>query len=262
MCPGVGGAQHADTCVLNKETEKAVCACKEGYIGDHCDRCDKFYYGNPIDKDVGCKRCDCNGNNDENSELSCDVSTGKCQNCLHNTDGNNCEKCKYGFYGSAKSHKCYECNCDPRGTVGHTTQNCDNITGQCKCLQNIQGLNCDKPDETFYWSPDNNGTMSCNCDTTGTQNGESVCNVLTGECFCKTDRGGRTCNECAERTWGNPKDGCKDCKCHGPGSDSSLCDKQTGECICKRGVTGKNCDQCARGTKGSVPKCEPCGFKK
>jgi hypothetical protein len=209
MCPGVDGIQHAETCMLNKDNDKG-CQCKEGYIGEHCDRCDKFYYGNPLDKNIGCKRCDCNNNVDERDRGSCDAKTGECLNFLYNNDGFNCEKCKYGFYGLAKQKACYACGCDPRGTIGNTINNCNHISGQCNCVPNAEGRICDKPVKGFYWNPTKNGTLACDCDISGTIFGNLICNENTGECPCIGERGDRKCNECADKKWGDPdRIGCK-----------------------------------------------------
>lgn len=209
MCPGVDGIQNAETCRLDEGNDRAICQCREGYIGDNCDKCDKFYYGNPLDQNIGCKKCNCNGNADETSRTSCDSKTGECLNCLYNTDGVNCEKCKYGYYGSAKQKTCNQCACDPRGTIGNSYDNCDHTTGQCKCLPNIKGESCDRPDQGFYWNPNKNGTLPCECDISGTIFGNSDCDGSTGKCQCIEERGGRTCNECKETKWGDPEVGCK-----------------------------------------------------
>jgi coxsackievirus/adenovirus receptor len=210
MCPGVDGIQHAEICKLNKDNDKGICQCKEGYIGEHCDRCDKFYYGNPLDKNIGCKRCDCNNNADERDRASCDAKTGECLNCLYNTDGFNCEKCKYGFYGSAQKKECYVCGCDPRGTIGNTVNNCYHISGQCNCLPNVEGRLCDTPVKRYYWNSNKNGTLACDCDISGTIFGNLICNENTGECPCIGERGDRKCNECADKKWGDPdRIGCK-----------------------------------------------------
>jgi hypothetical protein len=209
MCPGVDDIQHGDSCRLNKDTGKAVCDCKEGYIGEHCDRCDVFYHGNPLEKGGECQKCKCSGNVDELDPSSCDSKTGQCLKCLYNTFGNNCEVCKHGYHGSAIHKTCYECQCDPRGTEGNSDKNCDNITGQCKCLPNVEGKRCDAPKEDCFWNPNDNGTLSCDCDASGTVSGSLVCDKNTGQCPCTEERGGKTCNECAERKWGDPLQGCK-----------------------------------------------------
>ena len=71
-----------------------------------CDKCAINYYGNPLERGGSCKKCECNGNTDTNDPNSCNQLTGKCQNCLFNTHGDNCGECKPGYYGNASNHEC------------------------------------------------------------------------------------------------------------------------------------------------------------
>jgi laminin, gamma 1 len=73
------------------------CTCPEGYIGQHCEQCAPKYRRDPVNGGVfsRCVPCTCNGHS-----VSCDSSSGKCD-CMHHTSGDNCEKCKEGYYGSA-----------------------------------------------------------------------------------------------------------------------------------------------------------------
>ena len=65
-------------------------------LGQYCQLCSQGYYHEnntgPFDR---CIPCECNGH-----ATICDVESGKCP-CEHNTDGNNCEQCAAGFYGTA-----------------------------------------------------------------------------------------------------------------------------------------------------------------
>jgi hypothetical protein len=107
MCPGgSNGNQFAATCYIEDRSDRVICECKKGYVSDKCDKCDVFYWGNPLVLGGSCKRCECNGNVDENNPESCDQNSGECKKCMYNTDGPNCEKCKPGFYGNASNHDC------------------------------------------------------------------------------------------------------------------------------------------------------------
>lgn len=107
QCPGgSSGNKFADTCYLDSRSESVYCNCKEGYEGNNCGKCAINYYGNPLEAGGSCKKCECNGNIDLNDPSSCDQETGKCRNCLFNTDGDHCEVCKEGFFGNASNHDC------------------------------------------------------------------------------------------------------------------------------------------------------------
>lgn len=52
-----------------------VCTqCQRGYAGDHCEKCDDGYFGNPMEIGSSCEPCDCAGG-------PCNVLTGKCVTC-------------------------------------------------------------------------------------------------------------------------------------------------------------------------------------
>ena len=53
-----------------------------------------------------CQPCSCNNNIDISRPGNCDIKTGKCLQCLFNTEGDNCEQCKGGFYGDALNQMC------------------------------------------------------------------------------------------------------------------------------------------------------------
>jgi hypothetical protein len=107
MCPGGHNKnQFAKSCYYDSRQESVVCFCEEGYEGLNCGECAVNYYGNPQSEDGLCKKCECNGNIDIYDRRSCDAESGKCNNCQHNTAGDQCEVCAPGFYGDASKHDC------------------------------------------------------------------------------------------------------------------------------------------------------------
>ena len=79
--------------------------CPEGTTGSQCDVCIVGYYGNPKNNRP-CQKCNCSSNNDLTVPGNCHNVTGRCSNCLSNTEGNNCEMCAEGFYGNAVNGEC------------------------------------------------------------------------------------------------------------------------------------------------------------
>lgn len=65
-----------------------------------------MHFGNPLQSLGQCRKCNCNDNVDRNDPNACNSATGQCNNCLYNTYGFNCEKCKVGYYGNALAHDC------------------------------------------------------------------------------------------------------------------------------------------------------------
>lgn len=101
--------QYSPTCELDNDGTGINCtSCAEGHIGIQCESCDSGYFGDPFGKygnSTKCTDCNCNGNNDVNDPNNCNRTTGICLKCLHNTDGDECENCVYGYYGDAITAK-------------------------------------------------------------------------------------------------------------------------------------------------------------
>ncbi|VDK43423.1 unnamed protein product [Anisakis simplex] len=269
-CPGGldSGFQHADTCYLrpgtDSESPDVVCNCKSGYTGERCASCAINHWGNPNELGGSCERCDCNGNIDLSVENSCDAVTGDCLKCLHHTEGQQCENCMDGYFGDAKIRSCQRCVCNDLGT-NRTAGACDRVSGQCVCLPNVIGQQCDVCAPQHFDLASGKGCEACSCDPNGVLldvdgKPELQCNQFDGRCPCKRGRGGRTCSDCEDYYWGDPMAGeCKRCECDPIGSASQQCHRNNGTCICLPGSGGALCNECARGYTGNWPHCEACG---
>ena len=63
--------------------------------------------------------------------------------CLENTYGQFCQYCVNGSYGNATTDfGCRTCDCNGNGDEAKNL--CDMTTGQCFCLNNTDGMNCEK----------------------------------------------------------------------------------------------------------------------
>lgn len=257
-CPGTidSGHSYARSCLLDSITHDVICECDEGYSGARCENCAENYFGNPYDINGSCQLCNCNNNTDLLKDGNCDSNTGRCLQCLYDTDGTNCQLCKPGYYGNALEKNCQDCMCDPLGT-DPLAGPCNNIDGQCPCLPHVIGKLCDKCEDNHWRIASNQGCDPCNCDPIGSKSDD--CNPFTGSCECHEGFGGTRCNECQTNYWGDPNIKCQPCDCNDIGSSSSQCDRNTGHCICHDGIGGEKCDQCDRGYIGTAPSCTPCG---
>ena len=83
-----------------------VCYCEIGYTGSRCDVCGDNYFGHPNKPGGSCSPCNCSDNIDPRRGGNCDAESGKCLQCLYDTDGDHCEHCRDGFYGDALNHDC------------------------------------------------------------------------------------------------------------------------------------------------------------
>ena len=114
-------------------------------------------------------------------------------------------------------------------------------------------------------------TAACECNPAGVADDGSCTQVTgsgmsAGDCNCKQNVQGRTCDMCRPGYFNLNMDnelGCQDCGCASNGSISDTCDPVTGLCPCKPNVFGDQCDQCQAGfympDPSSTEGCQPCG---
>ncbi|XP_036122210.1 LOW QUALITY PROTEIN: laminin subunit beta-2-like [Molossus molossus] len=99
------------------------------------------------------------------------------------------------------------------------------------------------------------GGLPCECHPQGSLSTE--CALLGGQCPCRPNIIGRTCDHCVPGTYGFGPTGCSECRCHSEGATSAICNPTTGQCTCRAGLAGRRCDCCLPGWWG-FPHCQPC----
>ncbi|XP_006988517.1 netrin-4 isoform X2 [Peromyscus maniculatus bairdii] len=170
------------------------CMCKHNTAGSHCEHCAPSYNDRPWEAADGrtgapneCRTCKCNGHADTCHfdigvwEASGNRSGGVCSNCQHNTEGQNCQRCKPGFYRDLRRpfsapDACKACACHPVGSAtlpfGSVTF-CDPSNGDCPCKPGVAGPHCDRC-MVGYWGFGDYGCRPCDC--------AGSCDPLTGDC--------------------------------------------------------------------------------
>ncbi|KAK9686921.1 Laminin N-terminal (Domain VI) [Popillia japonica] len=119
MCNG-----HADTCDNRDPNDPTIllCRCQHNTCGPKCDRCcpgyeQKAWRQSKSYSPFSCEPCNCFLHSREcvydaetdRQRLSLDIhgkyeGGGVCQNCQHNTEGINCNRCKATFYRPYEKH--------------------------------------------------------------------------------------------------------------------------------------------------------------
>uniref|UniRef100_UPI00398E985A laminin subunit alpha-4 n=1 Tax=Pristiophorus japonicus TaxID=55135 RepID=UPI00398E985A len=235
-CPlSVPSNNFAISCMI--KADKLHCVCQENYAGSRCERCAPGYYGTPLLFGSSCKKCNCNGNSDPNLIFDdCSEVTGYCHNCLRNTTGIHCEHCAPGYYGDAINAKnCTDCPCQKCGT-----DECDQVTGQCRCKPGVAGAFCDHCEIGYYGYSSCSRCLRCEC---ALASKDDYCDPLSGRCTCLPGVTGRRCDRCLYGFWNYGLNGCQRCECEGH------CDGETGACLSAPTEPPTDC---------SVVRCDKC----
>nr|XP_046253250.1 laminin subunit alpha-5 isoform X2 [Scatophagus argus] len=206
-CHEVGA--ESDTC----EPFGGQCRCRPNVIGRDCSMCATGYWGFP-----NCRPCDC-------GTRLCEPVTGDCI-CPPRTLQPECIQCEPQTFGCHPVVGCEVCNCSRPGVVTPDV-NCDTVSGQCRCKNNIVGRQCDRCAPGFYGYPN---CRPCDCNEAGTE--EEVCDSFSGQCLCKENVQGVRCDQCRVGTFHldptNPK-GCTSCFCFGATDRCRSSDKRRTE---------------------------------
>ncbi|XP_060666589.1 laminin subunit alpha lam-3 isoform X2 [Drosophila nasuta] len=256
-------------------TQVEQCICPAGYTGLSCEGCAFGYkriYENSTDHQLlgKCIPCPCNGHSN-----SCDLQSGNCGDCMHNTFGERCERCQLGFYGNplqGTPHDCKRCACPLSEESNNFSPSCQlksynymDLNPQfeliehaeyicTQCPEGYTGDHCQVCDDGYYGNPMQLGSSCQRCNCEG-----GPCNVTTGACItCQGNTEGWHCERCKLGHWGDPAVGCEPCHCYGEGSESELCDSTDGQCLCRPRFAGQKCDQCETGFAHVELQCVPC----
>ncbi|KAH8324869.1 hypothetical protein KR074_009874 [Drosophila pseudoananassae] len=251
------------------------CVCPAGYTGLSCEGCAFGYkriYENSSDHQLlsKCIPCPCNGHSN-----SCDLQSGNCGDCMHNTFGDRCERCQLGYYGNplqGTPQDCKRCACPLAEESNNFSPSCQlksynyrDLNPQfeliehaeyicTQCPEGYTGDHCQVCDDGYYGDPLQLGSSCQRCDCAG-----GPCNVTTGECItCRGNTEGWHCERCKMGYWGDPAVGCDQCSCHPEGSESGLCDSTDGQCLCRPRYAGQKCDECDVGFALVELRCPAC----
>ncbi|CAN9508481.1 unnamed protein product [Ophioblennius macclurei] len=199
---------HAEQCVpapgyrpIRDRTNHVVhgkCVCRHNTAGEHCERCAPLYNDRPWQPADGltgapheCRKCKCNGHAhscrfDWDAWRRSGQRSGGVCDCLHNTEGRQCERCKAGFYRDPERppsdpDSCRPCSCHPLGSAPSRPADgspCDLATGNCVCKPGVGGARCDRC-MVGYWGFHEYGCRPCDC--------AGDCDPFSGDCLFSSD---------------------------------------------------------------------------
>ncbi|KAF0046927.1 hypothetical protein F2P81_000560 [Scophthalmus maximus] len=248
------------------------CLCRQGVEGERCNRCQPGYHSFP-----NCQACLCDGAGVADSVCS---PSGQCI-CLSNFGGQECDGCAPGYYGYPDCavkvlYQLVSCHqpadvhlrarmvtyathcrvsvfaCRVWWASSVTTVPLDSgslsVQGSCQCLQNVGGTLCDRC-KPLYWNlaTDNpHGCIACRCDLKGTLSGVGECEQKRGQCHCKPNACGHSCDTCKDGFFLLQKKyyfGCQGCQCDVGGAIDTACDEISGRCRCRKNIVGLKCTE-------------------
>ncbi|KYO48268.1 laminin subunit alpha-2 isoform B [Alligator mississippiensis] len=218
--------------VDNRCGRRGQCQCHPNYAGLRCDQCAPGYYSYP-----SCLPCQCSPHGSYHG--TCEPATGQCE-CRIGITGQKCDRCLSGAYNFPYCQGASS-DCDPTGTL-------DSHFGYCQCLQHVEGPACTRC-KPLYWNlarqnPD--GCIGCHCDVTGTLSGVGECRQEDGQCYCKPNVCGDSCDTCEAGYYALENRnyfGCQGCQCDVGGSVSPMCSEPSGACQCRKHIVGLACQE-------------------
>ncbi|EMP38380.1 Laminin subunit alpha-3 [Chelonia mydas] len=219
------------------------CLCRFEVDGRQCESCRPGYHSFPI-----CQECNCDALG--SLDNTCGPS-GQCR-CRKNYAGLRCNQCAPGYFSYPN---CLPCQCSPHGSYQNT---CESTTGQCECRTGITGQQCDRCLSEGYSFPYCQGSRGgwiegkgvrrceCQCDVTGTLSGVGECQQKNGDCHCKPDVCGGSCDTCEAGYYALENRnyfGCQGCQCDVGGSVNLVCSEPSGACQCRNHIVGMTCQK-------------------
>ncbi|XP_041914213.1 laminin subunit alpha-3-like isoform X1 [Alosa sapidissima] len=170
------------------------CVCRPGVTGQRCDRCSNPSLQFPYC--TGPTPAPSSQCNQVGSEVGIKVPQGGSCVCRRYVEGPRCDRCKPLFWNLARDNPsgCIECMCGDKGTLSGVGE-CQQETGECYCKPNTCSHSCSICKESHFLLQRKNyfGCQGCQCDVGGAVG--SSCDDQTGQCQCRKNIRGRSCDE-------------------------------------------------------------------
>ena len=228
------------SCVCNghgSSCDDSSCVCEHNTEGIHCQQClplynNQLWQRGTVSLANPCQLCECY-NHSNACAYNDTINAGMCINCQHNTEGHMCERCTMFYYHPVTVDldsplACVQCDCDGAGITdeGDCSRNLGGTdSGNCSCKHNTMGRDCSECLPSFYnlSASNQDGCEPCLCNSSGTVDGSTECDSITGQCICLPGVTERDCSQCDNNYYGfGNKTGCLPCdeeciECNGLG---------------------------------------------
>ncbi|XP_036940486.1 laminin subunit alpha-3-like isoform X2 [Acanthopagrus latus] len=131
------------------DPQTGSCRCLPNVEGTLCDRCKPLYWNLATNNLRGCIECQCDVKGTLSGVGECEQKSGQCH-CKPNACGDACDTCKDGYFLLQKKQYfgCKGCQCDVGGAVDMA---CDEMSGQCRCRENVVGRRCTEPAPSYFF---------------------------------------------------------------------------------------------------------------
>jgi hypothetical protein len=182
----------SDSCLDGNGT---CLGCRGNSTGAGCDVCiDGYYDADPSDPGITCLSCPCTTVTAIDALCTPDTLGNPVCHCRQGHEGDTCDSCSEGYFGSPPDFRCTRCDCN--GNINPSVPgSCDTDTGRCmKCINNSTGDECETCAPGFFGNATTQDCQQCDCHAPGSDG--SLCDSTTGQCACLPGVNGLRCEEC------------------------------------------------------------------
>ncbi|KAI2803475.1 hypothetical protein BLOT_007606 [Blomia tropicalis] len=149
------------TCRQARLEADDVYVCEDRLFGTKCDMLNKWFILIVILTRLSIADCHCNRYGLKRDTIpGCNPSTGQCA-CKTGVTGTKCDKCDKNYWNfrylidDPRAVGCKPCSCNRFGSL---SEDCDKLTGKCRCRAGVTGLKCDQCHNT-EWQLTNRGCV-------------------------------------------------------------------------------------------------------
>nr|KAF6335431.1 hypothetical protein mPipKuh1_008104 [Pipistrellus kuhlii] len=258
QCHGHARSCHFDMALYlaSDNVSGGVCdACQHNTAGAHCELCQPFFHREPRADPRSlhsCKPCRCDPRGRGPGAQACDPSSGACR-CKRFVSGPDCSRCLIVLLpwvrelpglrlvdpvAAGRLQELHAAGCLEAARTGRSS------SAPAACAHRACSISALL----------HGGGLACECHPQGSLSAE--CALRGGQCRCRPNVTGRTCDRCEPGTYGLGPGGCR-ARLPLRGRHQRRLWPDERAVPCWAGLAGRRCDRCLQGHWG-FPRCQPC----